>query len=135
MRRQELPNWHLDKIATLSGRTRVCSAIENVHQYRYVSEKVFDAFAVGAVPAYYATPTHRVFEFVAPEAMINLVGLDAEAAAERILSFEPDLPMAEAWLETVNRLAEKFGDIASIRDERRRFAEASLAAILDLVEA
>ena len=36
---RKLASWHLDKLATLIGRTRICSAIENTHQHRYVSEK------------------------------------------------------------------------------------------------
>ncbi|MCU0899516.1 MAG: exostosin family protein [Cypionkella sp.] len=131
-RRQELPSWHLDKLAQLTGRSAICSGIENTHQRHYVTEKVFDAFAVGAVPIYYASPSHRVFEFVPQGAMINIFGLDAGAAAERIAAFTPDPALAELWIETAQTLAKRFGDVRLIHEERRRFALHSLQAVLDL---
>lgn len=132
-RRQDLPNWHLDKLATLTDRTQICSAIENTHHYRYVTEKIFDAFAVGAIPIYFASNTHRVFEFVPPAAMINIFGLDAKAAADAVLSFTPDVHVAEAWVETAKALARLFADIRLIKEERRRVAERCLAAVLEVI--
>lgn len=127
--RQELASWHLDKLATLSGRTRICSAIENTHQNRYISEKLFDAFVVGAIPVYCAGPRHRALELVPEQAMINIAGLDAAAAAQRIVDFRPDAAFAEAWHETAGTLARLFADSGALRAERIRIAEACLEAV------
>lgn len=134
VRRQELASWHLDKLATLAGRTRMCSAIENTHHYRYVSEKLFDSFAVGAIPIYCASPRHRSLEFVPDEAMINIAGLDAAEAAQRILDFRHDGVVAEAWLDTARRLAALFANVEALRAERQRIARAALMAVSDLIE-
>lgn len=131
--RQDLPDWHLDKLAQLDGRTRMLSAIENVHQRLYISEKIFDAFAVGAVPVYWAGPKHRVFDLVPEASMVNCHGLGAQAAAARVTGFVPDAGFAAAWLETCARLAALFGDAGAILNERRRVAEAVVEQVLRLV--
>lgn len=128
-RRQDLPDWHMDKLARLDGRTRLLSAFENVHQRHYISEKIFDAFAVGALPAYWASPDHRVHELVEPGAMVNCHELSAQDAAARIAAFEPDIEVAKAWLSTCVRLAGLFGDLGALAAERRRVAQAALAEV------
>jgi hypothetical protein len=132
VRRQDLPDWHLDKLAQLDGRTRMVAAYENVHQHDYISEKIFDAFATGGVPVYWAGPRHRVFDLVPATAMVNTVDLDAAAAARRIAAFVPDRAFAESWLATCARLAALFGDAGAIAAERRRVAEAAVAELLAL---
>lgn len=131
--RQQLPDWHLDKLARLAGRTRVLSAYENVHQRVYISEKIFDAFAIGAIPTYWASASHRIAELVPAGAMLNTFGLDASAAAERIAALVPDAALAEAWLSACASLCALFGDLDLIRNERRRVARALLSEILSLV--
>jgi hypothetical protein len=131
-RRQDLPDWHLDKLAALDRRTRVAAAFENTHHPAYISEKLFDAFAVLAVPAYYASPRHRVFDLVPAAAMLNLFGLAPAAAAARIAAFEPDAAFAEAWLEARAGLQGRICDPATVLAERRRVVDAALAAIAAL---
>lgn len=133
VQRQDLPDWHLDKLALLDGRVRMATAYENVHQHNYISEKIFDAIAVGGVPVYWAGPRHRIFELVPDSAMLNTVGLDPAAAAARIAGFVPDLALAESWLETCAHLARLFGDFRVIAGERQRVADAAVAEILALV--
>ncbi len=128
--RQALPDWHLDKLALLDGRTRVLSALENVHQRLYISEKIFDAFAIGAIPAYWAAPGHRIFDLVPAGSMINCHALTPGAAADKIAATTPDTAMAEAWLETCARLATLFADTRAIRNEQKRVANATLKEIL-----
>lgn len=131
--RQALPDWHLDKLAHLDGRTRILAAIENVHQRRYISEKIFDAFAIGAIPLYWAGPQHRAFELVPAGAMLNCHGLTAAAAGAKVAGFTPDAALAESWLATTRQLAALFGNGRAIVAERQRVAEAVLAEIRTLV--
>lgn len=132
-RRQDLPDWHLDKLATLDGRVRLVSAYENVHLPDYVTEKVFDAFAVGGVPLCWARPGHRLLDLVPAEAMLNTADQEPAAAAERIAAFAPGPDLAKAWLRTCARLAALFADAEAIRAERRRIADAAVREILALV--
>jgi hypothetical protein len=134
VRRQDLASWHLDKLSTILGRTRICSAIENTHQHCYISEKLFDSFAAGAIPIYCAGPEHRVFEIVPAQAMINIDGLSAHEAADRIADFRPDAAFAEAWLDTARTLARMFADIGALQAERQRVARAAVKAVHEMVD-
>jgi hypothetical protein len=129
VRRQDLADWHLDKLAALNRRTRICSALENVHHRSYITEKIFDAFAVGAIPVYNASAQHRVLELVPASSMINTHGLTPVEAATRITTFEPDRAFAESWLETCARIRSLFADPSVIIAERRRIAEECLREI------
>lgn len=129
LKRQDLPDWHLDKIAKLRGRVTIASSFENTHHRRYISEKVFDAFAVGGIPAYFASDQHLVHSLVPKEAMLNTFGLESTAAALRISEFKPDMELAEIWLATARALVDLFRRRDLIIAERRRIAEACLAEI------
>ncbi|MBU2963475.1 exostosin family protein [Citreicella sp. C3M06] len=128
-RRQDLPDWHLDKLAKLDARVRVLSSYENTHQKQYISEKIFDAFVVGGMPTYYAAPSHAIHQLVPEAVMLNSFGLSADAAAEQIRSFEPDLAVAEAWLDTARRLQARFADTQAIRAERVRIVDEILREV------
>lgn len=121
--RQDLPDWHLDKLATLGGRVRVASSYENTHQNSYISEKIFDAFVVGGIPTYYAGPDHRVLNLVPEASMINTFGLSANEAAVRISEFQPDEAFAVAWLQTAQSLQQRFTDGTAITTERLRIVD------------
>jgi hypothetical protein len=128
-RRQDLVDWHLDKLAALDGRVRVASAFENTHQNAYISEKIFDAFAVGGLPTYYAGPQHRVLDLVPTTSMLNTYGMTAEAAAEAVAGFVPDEAFARSWLETAGQLRDRFTDTAAVLAERRRVLDAVLSEV------
>ena len=130
--RQDRPDWHLEKLAWLDGRTRLLSAYENVHQHAYVTEKIFDAFSVGAIPAYWADPKHRIHELVLEGAMLNTYGLEPATAAARIAEFEPDLTFVEAWLAARAALRDLFADVNAVAAERRRVADAVVREIIAL---
>ncbi|WP_204115970.1 glycosyltransferase family 10 domain-containing protein [Shimia biformata] len=138
-RRFDLPDWHLDKLTRLDGRTRMMGAIENTHQPDYVTEKFFDAFACGAVPLYVASPQHRVHGFGLPEeAWINLHGLDPSEAAARLRGWQPDSATFDAYATAQARLSALFGDSAAWIAERRRLARAvpdALTGVLDAARA
>lgn len=119
--RQALPDWHLDKIVTLRGKSTIVSAIENTHHPDYVTEKIFDAFAVGGIPLYWAAPGHRVTDLVAPDSFINLFDHSPTDAVKTITAIVPNLPMAEAHLATQERLATLFRCYDDYIGEREDF--------------
>ncbi|MBN7787217.1 exostosin family protein [Ponticoccus gilvus] len=126
-RRQDLADWHLDKLAALDGRVRLASAYENTHQTAYISEKIFDAFVVGGIPSYYAGPGHRILELVPEGCMVNTYGLEAEAAAEKIAACRPDAAFVETWLRTADALRARFTDIPAVVRERQRILDAVIS--------
>lgn len=99
VKRQALPDWHLDKLATLAGRSKFVSALENTHQRHYISEKLFDAYAVGGIPLYYASPAHRVHELVPYSSFVNLFGMTVEDASAEISGISLSCEFAERYLE------------------------------------
>ena len=132
-RRQDLPDWHLDKIARLDGRVRVLGSQENTHQRRYVSEKPLDAFAIGAMPLCHAGPGHRLHDLIGEGAMLNSHGLTAAGAAALVEGFVPTPDIAEAWLGTARALVRRCADTAAIEAERARMIDTLLAEIAPLV--
>ncbi len=133
--RQDLPDWHLDKLMRLDGRARSIGALENTHQPDYLTEKFFDAFACGARPLYYASPGHRVHDLGLPDAAwLNLFGLDPAAAAVAAMAPVDMEDSIEAGHLAQTRLAALFGDGGLVVRERARLQQAvisHLQAIMD----
>lgn len=128
--RQDLPDWHLDKLAHVHDRSLLLGAQENIHLNGYISEKPFDAFACGAVPVCFAGPRHRLFELVPQAAMVNTYGLEVAEAVALLTDFAPDMALAEAWLDTAQRLASLFGDFNVVEAERARIADALVTEVM-----
>ncbi|MGP9805416.1 exostosin domain-containing protein [Paracoccus sp. NSM] len=128
--RQDLPDWHLDKLAQVHDRSLLLGAQENIHLNGYISEKPFDAFACGAIPVCFAGPRHRLFELVAHAAMVNTYGLEVAEAAAYLTDFSPDMALADAWLDTAQRLASLFGDFRIVEAERARIANALVTEVM-----
>jgi hypothetical protein len=118
--RQLLPDWHLDKLAALDRNSFIVSGIDNTHQWNYISEKIFDAFAVLAVPLYFGSRTHGVMRIVPAESFINVYGLTVDQAVEKICSFKPDKSYIDQYCEAQLMLAEMFSQPMSLVQERVR---------------
>lgn len=133
--RFELNNWYLDKMTRLDGRTRILAAFENTHQPDYITEKIFDAFACGALPLYFAAPEHRLHDFSLPElSWVNLYDLTVTEAAEQIagIGYPPEL--FDAYAGAQQQLAELFCDPSlwvAERDRLRRALRDELTDVLD----
>lgn len=121
--RQDLADWHLDKLTQLEQNSFIVSALENTYYKHYISEKMFDAFAVGAVPIYDAGKEHRVFEFIKEGSFINVHGLSVREAAKKISKFRPDKTFFVAYLETQNNLSKLFSNKQILEDERKLIVE------------
>lgn len=131
--RFELTNWYRDKMTRMDGRARLVGAIENTHQPQYITEKLFDAFANGGLPLYFAGPGHRLHDFGLPEAAwLNLHGMTPEAAAERVAGLRWTAEIFEAYALAQHRLAARFGDPEAWVGERDRLAQ-SLALELETI--
>jgi hypothetical protein len=132
-RRQDRPDWHLEKLAALDRSAFIVSAIENTHAPDYITEKIFDAFAVLGVPVYHAGPDHAVHRIVDEGTYIDVFGLTAEEALAKICRFEPSLEFAARYLQAQKRLAELYCNVTSYQRERRRVANAILEELTTLV--
>lgn len=133
--RFEIGNWHLDKLVRLDGSTRMLAAIENTHQPEYLTEKLFDAFACGALPLYVASPGHRAHTLgLPPASWLNLHGLSVEQAAGAIAAVRFDAAFFEAYAAAQAALAARFGDTGLWLAERARLAGAVMTALTEVLE-
>lgn len=137
--RFELENWYLDKMILMDGRARIMGAVENTHQPHYITEKIFDAFACGALPLYVAEPGHRLHDLGLPGgAWLNLQGLSPQAAADRVAAQDWTPGLFADYAAAQTRLAELFCDPLAWVTERQRLARAllmELEAVLDAAPA
>ena len=128
-----LTDWHTDKLVQMDHHTRMLSAVENTHQPAYLSEKFFDAFAVGARPLYYASAAHRVHDLgLPPEAWINLHGLTSDQAAGALPATDGDAFFA-AYAIAQRQLRDLFTDDI-VKAERARLGEAVITDLQRLAE-
>lgn len=116
-KRQALEDWHLDKLQSLDQRCRFVSGLENTHQPNYLSEKLFDAFAVGAVPLFYASPQHRVHRLGLEGSWLNLFDMSPETACAAINRFAFSEPFLASYSQAQTRLATLFTDPKILADE------------------
>lgn len=116
--RQSLPDWHLEKISRLDGQSRLVSAIENTHQENYITEKIFDAYAVNAIPFYYASEKHRIFDLLPPKSFINLYGKSVAEAVYLLQSHCIEKDYVELFLEVQRGLSASFSDVSILDNER-----------------
>ena len=133
--RFQLEDWYGDKMAGLDGQARKIGALENTHQPHYVTEKLFDAFANGALPLYYASPGHRVHDFGLPaDSWINLYELSPTEAAEVVRDVTLDAERIAAFQAAQSRLHTLMGDAGIWAREKARLGREVprvLAAVLD----
>lgn len=125
--RQDLPDWHADKLRRFDMSCRYMSAFENTHQPDYISEKIYDAVAVGAVPLYVASGDHAAHRLLGPEGWLNFFDrLDPVPAFDAGRPVDPAACAAHAALQ--ERLARLVGDRAAIAAEYDRFCDALIGA-------
>lgn len=120
--RQKLPDWHLDKLLANRGKYPLFSAFENTHVDNYITEKIFDVFMLKSFPLYYAGSSHRVFEFVDKESMLNFHNVDELEAAEIVAQWRPDFANMDAYYNTLSRLSYLFSNPDTLHEERRHVA-------------
>ena len=128
LKRQALADWHLDKLASLDNQSFIVSALENTHLSNYITEKLFDAFAVKAIPLYYAQSDHDVFRLAEEGSFINLAGLSVDDTLEKINSFTITKDFMDKYLYSQMRLSKLFLDSAIYLNERKRVVRETINA-------
>jgi hypothetical protein len=124
--RQALVDWHLQKALDLRDRFAFVGALENTHDPEYITEKLFDAYAVGAVPLYLAQGGHRVHELAEPGSWVNLDGLAPGEVPGRLAEVETGPAFCAAYARQQQRLAQLFADREVLEAEYDRLRRALL---------
>ncbi len=132
--RFELKDWHEDKVMRLDGRARNLAAFENTHQPDYITEKIFDAYACGSRPLYFASPDHRLHEFGLPhESWKNLFDPHLALPDVDLLNAPNSKDFFDAYATAQNRLLELVKEEAE-EAERDRLRKAVLDAFESVLE-
>ena len=130
--RFDLTDWHLDKLTGQDQRSRLFSALENTHQPNYLSEKLFDAFALGSKPFYFASPKHRIHDFELPEnAWINLYDFPVNDAMQQLENARFDTEFFSAYVQAQQQLEMLFTTPDIFVAERERLKTAVLTELTD----
>lgn len=131
-----LEDWHLDKMTKLDGYARLISALENTRQPLYISEKIFDAFACGAVPLYMGGPGHGIHRLGLPGASwIDLWGENEATSKARLMSVLRNGADWPAYAAAQQHLAELFCNTETAARERIRIAQALHSELARAVDA
>lgn len=128
--RQNLPDWHLDKLSLLDRNCRFISAIENTHQEHYVTEKFFDSLACMAVPVYFAKRSHSIFKLADEASYVRLARRDVVLAHEKIESFEFNQTFAKSYIDTQKHLNALMSDNVVLLKQRAYFASRFMDEII-----
>lgn len=133
-KRQQAVDFHLQKLTALESQFGFMLAIENTLQKNYVSEKIFDAFAVGSVPIYYANNDHDVFKYFNKDTFFNMV---KEGSFEHLvntinkLDEQTRLDMLYDGIMTCSSL---FKDFTLVTRTRRQVVHSIVNCILEQVK-
>ncbi|MDN2661255.1 glycosyltransferase family 10 [Neptunomonas sp. CHC150] len=122
--RQSLVDWHLDKLSCLDKKSRFISALENTHQVNYISEKIFDAFALLSVPIYFASDLHRIHELVPKSAFFNLYDQELDSAVMGIKRFNLNREFLDQYMHAQEQLKDIFCNTEHLDGERARVCNA-----------
>ncbi len=106
--RQSLPDWHLDKLLRLDQGFGFVGAMENTLLPNYVTEKIFDAYAVGAIPLYLADAAHRVHEIAAAGTWVNLLDTPPEKVPDLLATIPIRDEFTQAYAAQQAALADLF---------------------------
>lgn len=118
--RQSLKDWHLDKINKLDQKSYIVSALENTHMNNYISEKIFDAYAVQGIPIYYADKEHRIFDLIDKNSFINISKKNIRNATKEIKNFKSDKYFVESYIQVQAKLFKLFANKDFLVNERKR---------------
>jgi hypothetical protein len=118
-RRQELPDWHISKLASLYQCSMYVSAIENTYCSSYVTEKPFDALASLSIPIVWTAGDSCLYKYINPTASFNVYGQSPHAAAEAIERLDPSEDNAHSIIDCSMRLCKEVMAPANIQTARR----------------
>jgi len=119
--RQSLFDWHLEKLFLNKGKSLFISALENTLCPNYVSEKLFDAYAMLGIPVYY-NQSGLVKNSLLSHTMFDISNQELTATISHILDFKPDQIFIEKYIQTRHHLSRMFSNYADYLDERMRFS-------------
>ena len=118
-KRQNLHDWHLDKLVRYDQKFTFFSSLENTHYKNYITEKIFDAFACLSIPLYFMDDTSFLDKIAYNSSYINLSNCSIQEAIEKIESFRIDKNFYSNYLNTQKNLMVLFSNYDHLNNERK----------------
>jgi hypothetical protein len=84
LRRQQLPDWHSNKLALLNAKAVYVSAIENTYSKSYITEKPFDALASKSIPIVWAPENSCLHRVISSPIAITVHSMTSAVASDAI---------------------------------------------------
>ena len=133
-RRQQAVDFHLQKLTALESQFGFMLAIENTLQKNYISEKIFDAFAVGSIPIYYANNDHDVFKYFDKGMFLNMAeekSFECMVSTINTLDEQTQLDMLYDGITACNFL---FEDFTLVTRTRKKVVDSIVNYIKEVIE-
>jgi hypothetical protein len=132
IKRQSNVDWHVDKLCTLDRKTFVISALENTYCENYITEKIFDAFAVLGIPLYFTLNSEKMDDMLGVKYPYYLKSKNVEAATELVDNIKIDDAFVDMYIGIQKKLAATFSDLNLIDAERHHFTDKILIHLRSL---
>jgi len=127
--RQNLVDWHLDKLVKLDKKCLFISAFENTMCDDYLTEKVFDAFACLGVPVFYETKASWLNSVFQEEYPFGFRSKEVKNVIEKLDGYKVSYSFAEKYIEIQKKLASQFNDLEVISNARQVFVDRVISYI------
>ncbi|MDP5143080.1 glycosyltransferase family 10 [Rheinheimera baltica] len=121
--RQALPDWHADKLAFSSKKTKFLMSIENVNAPFYVTEKVYDAFASCSIPLVHLEQCEELSRYFNLESLFKVHGDDGLDLIQFINSTKIDSSYLDCYYTQLMSLSKTFADFDCIQAQRESIVE------------
>jgi hypothetical protein len=132
VKRQSNVDWHLDKLCKLNKKTFLVSALENTYCENYITEKIFDAFAVLGIPLYFTLDSEKIDKMLGAKYPYYLNSKNVEVASKVINNVKVNDAFVETYTGIQKKLAITFSDLKLIDAERHNFTDKILIELRNL---
>jgi hypothetical protein len=133
--RQALPDWHLDKLAKAYMQHNLVISIENTCHKYYVTEKIFDAYAVGAIPIYYAPPEHSVRTSLGLASFFDVSSMEPNDAALSLIDFKSRInDNVDLFFRDLQHIVQSVLDPVNYWDEIRSRSDRLVSLVLHCLQ-
>ncbi len=134
LRRQQVVDFHLQKLTALESQFGFMLALENTLQKNYVSEKIFDAFAVGSIPIYYANSDHDVFKYFNKGTFFNMVEQGSFECLANTIATLDEKTQLDMLYDGVMACKSLFKDFTLVTETRKKVVNSIVSCITEVIE-
>ena len=132
--RQDMADWHLDKITRYQAVSKFMSAIENTYYSTYITEKIFDSFACMSIPIYVGGEAHKINSVLRYKSWVDIYGVMHDDVAKLVDDFDINKQFVEQYCKELENLSEYFSDSESYIAERKNTANKIASHLISIFQ-